>query len=238
MVSLCLNTNTPSHLIMPEGDRKNKQPALESKKGPVASYTKIASAADSLLTASNSFIAKVKTAREGGGMIQPDEVLQLLNEQILPAIQVIQRGIEGGASPVGGQGERSLPGEGTPKPVDAGNEGMGELDGEPEKKIAKLEETVAILTAKDLQTRKAGLAQRYASLFPYGLQLAKEKEITDSKDDYALLEAKVEGAEIVMKAAKDSGEFKRTRVFSGSGSTYGQSRFAKAGDMPIPAWAR
>lgn len=220
---------------MTAGDRENKQPALSSKKGPNANYTKIAKSAVDILTASNSMIDKVKTARDTGGMIQPDEVLQLLNEQILPAIQQIQQGIEGGNTPVGGTGDRGMPGEGTPKPIDSGNEGDGSLDGDPEKKIASLQEEVNTLKAAALKNAKAELGKRYASLYPVPLRMAKEKEITDSEDDYNMLQAKVEGAEQVMKAAKDSGEFKRNNTIFGGASTYGNRYASAKTGEPIPA---
>lgn len=218
---------------MTEGvDKKNIQPGLESKKGPVAEkdYKKIASAgAVTMLEKGNALVAKAMTAINGGNMLAPQDVLELVQDGIIPHAQAIVDGL-------GGEDPR---GEASPKPVDSGNEGKSELDDdETAKKIASLTASVDSLMKENLTMKKASLAKEYGTLFPPHMRAAAEKEINDSEDDYNMLQAKVAGATKVIKAAKDGGMIKPPMPTNFN--TYGPLKSAKAEDSktPLPAYLR
>jgi len=217
-------------------EQKNKQPGSPGHKDGKAKLAKaIANARVKMANTtklSTAGLEKIKTAM---GEASPEEVAEVLNEQIIPALEqiheVAQEVTE--ALPVEqGNGNGGLEGLGNDHDDDDSFQGgdpdedknfMGKDDDEMDPHFEKLEATVKQLASENATMKKAKMAQQWASNFPPHLRQAQEDEfMKDEDEEEEIMEAKLKGATAVLKAYTDSGLINK-RV-----GTFGMQHTAKA----------
>ena len=219
-------------------EQKNKQPGSPGHKDGKAKLAKaIATAKTKMANAtklSTAGLEKIKTAM---GEASPEEVAEVLNEQIIPALEQIHEvatevtealpveGDNGGDGGLAGLGndhddDNSFQGEGGDDDL---NKMGSDNDNEDDQHFQKLEATVKQLATENRAMKKAKMAQQWASNFPPHLRRAQEDEfMKDEDEEEEIMEAKLKGASAVLKAYTDSGLINR-RV-----GTFGMQHTAKA----------
>jgi len=143
----------------------------------------------------------LKIAQDMTDMVAPEEgaPAKASPEQVLEAISAVVSELEGIMN--------SLPVQDQPPtdaPVDTPTE---------DPKVAKLEKELAELREKDAKRERALIASKIAELYPESERDAKIKELTESKEEISILQAKLEAlSEFSEKAATQTA--KRTNTFS------------------------
>lgn len=152
--------------------------------------------------------------RTAQGNASPEQVAQVLNDKIIPALEGVTNTIKAveEALPV----EDELGDEDEMEPEEMG------LEEEP--RIANLEENPAFkelkakfeqIRSENLAMKKANLAKRYAAAFPPQMRDAMEKEFMkdhEKDEDLDKMEAKVASVEKTVNAYKTAGLINKTRI--------------------------
>ncbi len=228
-------------------EQKNKQPGSPGHKEGKAKLAKaIVNARTKMANAtklSTAGLEKIKTAM---GEASPEEVAEVLNDQIIPALEQIHEvaqevtdalpvehgngnGMEGLGGEDHGNGngndDGSFQGEG-------GDDDLNKMgannDDEDDTHFQKLEATVRQLATENATMKRAKMAQQWASNFPPHLRKAQEDEfMEEDEEEEEVMEAKLQGATAVLKAYTDAGMINR-RVGS-----FPQQHYAKAGKTSL-----
>jgi len=209
-------------------EQKNKQPGSPGHKEGKAKLAKaIANARTKMGKAtklSTAGLEKIKTAM---GEASPEEVAEVLNDQIIPALEQIHEvaqevtealpvehgnggnGLEGlGGNDHGEDGgdDDSFQGEANEDDLNKMGAMHNGEDDEMDTHFEKLEATVKQLASENRLMKKAKMAQLWASNFPRHLRQAQEDEFMKEEDEEEeVMEAKLKGASAVLKAYTDAG---------------------------------
>ena len=179
--------------------------------------------------------AKLKTAQLGSQELGPDDVTEMIEQVLLPAVDAIA---EVGATIVegvpGGEGDSVMNNLGNEDKPELGNEtpSIGESDDDEEEdddpRIAKMAKELSYLKDENTQFHKAKLAKEYGGLFPH-MKVAMEQEIMDSTDSLDNLKLKVASAKQAVNSFSQAGMLKQQVHYKTA-----KLRTAKNGELP---WA-
>ena len=200
-------------------ENKNTQPKdnEEIKAKAKAKAAKLATARDDFGKSVKKFSKDVDTLKTA---------MDATPEQISEALEDVVETVTEAATQLQ-QIDEALPGNGEPDEGimggvhDENNENENERtaqDGEPDEKddkILKLEEQMGKIMSENLSMKKAGLAKRWANIFPQHLRKAQEDEFMkdhDEDEDLEKMEAKVTAGEVSIKAYQTSGLINRSRT--------------------------
>jgi len=199
---------------------------------------KLSAKGNDILKLAKSARLKIKTAQDNGGELGPDDVAEILEEVVMPAVEAIAdagnaivEGIPGGESSLmdtlGNQDDSPITDD--VSPLD--NSDDDEEEDENEDRIAKLEASNKILMDENISMHKARLAKEYGDIFNYR-RTAAEKEILDSTDSLDTLKVKVASAKQTAKTFGEAGLIKTSTPYRTA-----SLRTAKAGSQ-LPWSAR
>jgi len=206
-------------------EEKNKQPSdnEEIKVKAKGKAAKLATARDDFGKSVKKFSKDVDTLKTAMDATpeQISEALEEVVETVTEAATQLQQIDE--ALPGNGEPDEGIMGDTYDENHDE-NERTGQ-NGEPDEKddkILKLEEQMGKIMSENLSMKKAGLAKRWASIFPQHLRKAQEDEFMkehDEDEDLEKMEAKVTAGETSIKAYQTSGLINRSRT--GGYGSYG-----------------
>jgi hypothetical protein len=179
------------------------------------------------------------TAMEGGQGVTPEQVSQILSEEVLPALEGVKNTIEqiDGALPQADALGTSDPALGEGDPDMGADPGMG---GDEEEellgaKATELQTRIASLEKENLGMKMKNYAKQYASAFPPHMRQAMEDSFCkDHEEDMGTdkMEAKVASVQSILNAYKTAGLINKTRLPGGITQTAKQSEAKGKSTVP------